>query len=145
MKPQASPGRAAFIGTGALMLAWYLTPGPGSYWQQWVLVAILVLGGVQALILAIQNSEGRPWPRLVPGTGIANVGRVIWFLRPPLWILAWALIFTAVYIYGTPHLKWNYSYRPGNNICDYVGFNGIERVQAGWSVCPTIMWLPINW
>jgi hypothetical protein len=122
---QRRPQENSQIFSGILMLviAWRIvTIIDGS-------VVAMVIAGYLALLGAVALTES--FGRLIsvrqpyPFTAV-----------PPLWLIAWAALWLAVHLYGTPHLALGQD-RVG---CVYVGWNGAVRTPG--SYCTLFRFFP---
>lgn len=133
MTQKPSSNAAAFVAVGALYAAWKVAPSASgsdiARTYQWFGAGMAAFVAVTLGLQAIRSSESRPspWP--------SRTGRVLWALRPRSFVIAWAAIGIAVWIFGTPHLAIEYPPRP----CTYFGMTGVHRVPAS-SACPWWVW-----
>ncbi len=125
-----------FVSVGFLLLAWKLAPAQGADGLDYVFSGLFAFVGAGMFIQAVARSERR---RSLFGDGIAS--KILWALRPRVWMVAWALIFAGAYLYGTPHLRWQYSLSHAGSVCDYVGWSGVHRMRYGGFGCPYFAWI----
>lgn len=121
----ATAGGQMFIAVGAFLVAWLIAPETSNAMESqhtlygWLFSLLLALGGAVSVAKAIRAARFTPSPFTSP------LGRVLWFLRPRPWMLAWAAIIGAVLIWGTPHVIFTY---PANVFtsapCTYIGWEG---------------------
>ncbi|HRD75325.1 MAG TPA: hypothetical protein PK264_05215 [Hyphomicrobiaceae bacterium] len=132
MSQKPSSNLSAFAAAGALLIAWWMAPSATApdvvrAYGTFTSGMFAVVGAVLA-IQAIKTAERRPSP------WASMLGRVAWALRPRGWIIAWAAIFVAVAVAGTPHLAVSYAPRP----CIHAGLKGFVTTSGP---CPWFRWL----
>lgn len=120
MEHKPSAGASAFAAVGCLLMAWHFAPRPGSDPMRWVLAGMFAFAGLVLILQWLKGAEARPSPWQSP------LGRIAWALRPRSWIIAWAAIFIAGRVLGTPHIVFDYPPRTSSN-CIYVGLWGAKR------------------
>lgn len=125
------PGVQMFIAFGAFLLAWLIAPETSNAMEsqgtlyRWLFTLLLALGGVTYVIKTIRTAQFTPSPFRSP------IGRVLWFLRPRLWMMAWAVIIGAVLTWGTPHILFQYPAEYFTSAqCTYVGWSGAVTIPT---------------
>ena len=114
-----------FVTVLFFLTAWHIAPGEDGGHGTWYILSTLI--AFAAMGLAIEGTRAAvPEPSPFPG----RAAKILWALRPRMWVLAWGVILWATWTYGTPHLAWNYPPRLPMGQCAYIGINGIVRITS---------------
>ncbi len=139
MQGKPSSNVSAFYAAGLLALAYYFAPdADADHTQKFHGTVLSGMFGFCAFVCAVEAwkaSEPRPspWPSLG--------GKLLWFLRPRGWMVAWAVIIAYVNVYGTPHLVYEYPPRTAYGTCVYIGAKGAVPVHHQGETCAWFAWL----
>lgn len=134
MTQKPSSNLSAFMAVGATIIAWKVAPASTSSdvirTYGWIGAGMAALVAATLALDAFRSAEARPSPWR------SSLGRISWALRPRAFMIAWAFIAAAVWMWGTPHLAMEYPPRP----CTYAGLSGLHRMPPG-AACPWWKWL----
>lgn len=124
MEQTPRPGLAAFVSIAMWLVAWRLAPGANDHPLLWLVAGMFAFAGSLLMIQWLNSAEARPspWP--------SRSGRILWWIRPRGWMLAWGAVYILSLAYGTPHVAWHYPPRVPAGTCAYAGWNGIVHTSS---------------
>ena len=135
---------ACFVAAGLILFGLHIAPGGDAGGGSWLLPGTLFTIGLLGLIRGFRTSERAGLPLFLEQRKHVRMWRVLWFFRPRMWIIAWALIFSLMMTIGTPHLRITYKYYGASSECAYFGLNGwLERYYSGQR-CSLWEWMPLH-
>ncbi len=116
-----------FMAVLFFIVAWWYAPGFGDRYDGNVIAAFFFAAcGLGFVIAGARQAVWQPSPFRSP------VGRLLWFLRPRGWMVAWAVIVISIWTFGTPHVLYEYPVK-GPGTCVYLGWDGFASVRASGS------------
>lgn len=136
---------ACFVATGVILLALRFAPGPGAPGTAWIIPGMFLFVGALGLIKGMASSSGASFPAFLQRSPLSPLFRVLWFFRPRIWMIAWAVIIAILAFTGTPHLRITYAHGGEQAAqCGYFGLNGWQERTLPVARCPVWVWLPLN-
>jgi hypothetical protein len=135
---------ACFVAAGIIMLTLRMAPDLDAGGAAWILPGIFLAIGTLGLIRGLRTSEGADIPHFLSKRKHVRLWRVLWFFRPRIWMIAWAVLIGLMITFGTPHLRITYTYNSVSSECAYFGLNGwVEQYYSGQR-CDLWEWLPLR-
>lgn len=114
-----------FVAVLFFLTAWWIASlAQGGHGTWFILLTLIAFAGMGLAIEGVRAAVPEPSP--FPG----RAAKILWALRPRLWLIAWSIIIWVAWVYGTPHLAWNYPPRLPAGQCEYIGINGVVRTHG---------------
>ncbi len=110
----------AFLSVLFFMVAWWMAPETHERHDGNVIATFFFAAcGLGFAMGAATTAVGHrsPFP--------SRLGRILWFIRPRAWMVAWAMIFVSIWVFGKPAVLFEYPLN-GTGRCVYLTWDGLK-------------------